>query len=510
MDVTLHRGHDNPGFGLVVAAFELFRLHVRQQVGHSLLHYAGAFHHLGQKHLARAEQITYNVHSCHERAFDNRERTPKLLARLLGVRFDVFDDALHERVREPLFHRALAPGVFSHPGLVPLLHRVGKIEQALSRVRTAVQQYILNQFQQVLGNLFVDVKLAGVDDAHVHAGTDGVVKESRMHRLAHRVVAAKGKRDVTHPATHFAAGQGGLDDARRFNKGDRVVVVLLDAGAHSKDVGVKDDVLWPDRHFLGQDPVGAGRDLYLALDGVRLAPFVEGHNDHGRSIALDEPGVLLEDLFAFLQADGVHHTLALDALQPRFNHAPLRAVNYDGDAGDVRFGGDEVEESSHRLLGVEEPLVHIDVDHLRAALHLLARHRKSFFVLAPEDQPGKLGRTGDVSALADVDKVGVRPQSERFQPAEARVGLRTRERVRLDAAHRLSNGADMRGGRATAAPHDVHPAVRGKLAEVGSHALRCLVEAAQSVRQPGVGITTDIDGRDLRELLHVRPHLLRA
>jgi hypothetical protein len=40
---------------------------------------------------------------------------------------------------------------------------------------------------------------------------------------------------------------------------------------------------------------------------------------------------------------------------------------------DVGLGRDEVEEGGHRLLGIEQALVHVDVDDLRAVLHLLAR-----------------------------------------------------------------------------------------------------------------------------------------
>ena len=45
-------------------------------------------------------------------------------------------------------------------------------------------------------------------------------------------------------------------------------------------------------------------------------------------------------------------------------------------ARDIGLGGDQVEERRHRLLGIEQTLVHVDVDHLRAVLDLLARNRQ--------------------------------------------------------------------------------------------------------------------------------------
>ena len=42
--------------------------------------------------------------------------------------------------------------------------------------------------------------LAGIDDAHVHAGLDGVIEEHRVHRLAHPFVATERERKVRHAA----------------------------------------------------------------------------------------------------------------------------------------------------------------------------------------------------------------------------------------------------------------------------------------------------------------------
>ena len=40
-------------------------------MGHRLFHHACAFHHLGQEHLARREQVADHVHTVHERTFDD-------------------------------------------------------------------------------------------------------------------------------------------------------------------------------------------------------------------------------------------------------------------------------------------------------------------------------------------------------------------------------------------------------------------------------------------------------
>ena len=54
----------------------------------------------------------------------------------------------------------------------------------------------------------------------------------------------------------------------------------------------------------------------------------------------------------------------------------FRGIDHHRHARDVGLGGDEVEELDHRRLGVDEPLVHVDVDDLRAVGDLVARDRE--------------------------------------------------------------------------------------------------------------------------------------
>ena len=112
----------------------------------------------------------------------------------------------------------------------------------------------------------------------------------------------------------------------------------------------------------------------------------------------------MKALLAFLQADGIDDRLALHAFQPGLDHRPFRGVDHDRHARDVRLGGDEVEERHHRLLAVEQALVHVDVDDVGAVLHLLARHGQRGVVIARLDQLAEFGRAGDVGALADIDE----------------------------------------------------------------------------------------------------------
>ena len=138
--VALDRGHDDLAVGalLLDALLLLLLLHERHQIGDRLLHHARGFHHLRQEHLAGAEQIADHVHAVHQRAFDHVQRALGLAPRLLDVAFDEIGDAVHQRVREPLLDRPLAPGEI---GLLLLLAvaaiALGEREQPLGGVRRA-------------------------------------------------------------------------------------------------------------------------------------------------------------------------------------------------------------------------------------------------------------------------------------------------------------------------------------------------------------------------------------
>ena len=158
-------------------------------------------------------------------------------------------------------------------GLVLLFDGLGEFDQALGGVGPAVEQDVLDQFEQVLGNLLVNAEHPGVDDAHVQPGLDGVIEKGGVHRLAHGVVAAKGKGNVADAAADLGPRQVLFDPARGLDEIDRVIVVLLHAGGDGQDVRVKNDVLRRKADLLGQNFVGAARKFPCAAPGCRPGPL---------------------------------------------------------------------------------------------------------------------------------------------------------------------------------------------------------------------------------------------
>jgi hypothetical protein len=346
-------------------------------------------------------------------------------------------------------HRAFAPGqvlgaLFALLAPVPL----GGLEQALGGVRAPVQDHVLDPLAQLRVEVVDKRQGAGVDDAHVHAGGDRVLQEHRVDRLAHRLVAAEREADVGYAAGNVAQGKAPAQFAGGLDEGDGVPVVLVDAGRDREHVGVEDDVFGREPDAGGQQRVGAGADADLAFDGVGLAVLVEGHHHHRRAVPAHQPRLAQELAFALLERDRVDDALALQALETGLDHLPLRGVDHHRDPGDVGLGGDQLQEVDHRLLRVEQALVHVHVQHLGAGLDLLARDRDRLVQPALLDQLAEAGAAGDVGPLADVDEVGPWRDLARLQAGQAGVAGQGCEPAQAAA----SSTGSLRGGRPRIAP----------------------------------------------------------
>ncbi len=115
--------------------------------------------------------------------------------------------------------------------------------------------------------------------------------------------------------------------------------------------------------------------------------------------------------------------------------------------------------------GIEQALVHVDVDDLRAVGDLIARHVERGGIIAGLDQFAEFRRAGDIGALADVHEIDVRRQRERLEAREAQQRLDPRHVARLDARDPLGYGGDMRRRRAAAAADDIDETALGEFAE---------------------------------------------
>ena len=76
-------------------------------------------------------------------------------------------------------------------GLSGIAIGLSGFQKALCGILAAIEDHILDQLTQLGFDLVIDLKLAGIDDAHIHARLDGMVEKHRVHGLAHRLIAAE-------------------------------------------------------------------------------------------------------------------------------------------------------------------------------------------------------------------------------------------------------------------------------------------------------------------------------
>ena len=473
-----------------------------------LLHDPRALDDLRQEHLAGAEEVTHDSHPIHQRALDHVEWARVFQSGFLGVLDDEFDDAVDERVLEPPLHRSFAPCEVVLLLLSFALDGLCQRDESLGRIGATVEKDVFDVFEEIFGDLLIDLELTGIDDPHVHPGGDRVVEERGMHRFAHAVVAAEREAEVAHASADQRSGATLLDLSRRFDEIDRVLVVLLDPGCHRKDVGVEHDVGRGESGLLDEQPIRACTNIDLALDRLRLPLLVEGHHDRSRAVTTYLASLFEELGLAFLQADRVDDAFALHTLQTRFEDAPLGAVDHDRHTRDLGLGADEIQERGHRLFRVEHALVHVDVDDVRPAAYLLKGYRNRFGVVAFGDQLSKFGGPGDVGALANHDEIGLRPDDERLEPTETGiVCLALRLRARRHVPNRVGDGPDVIRSRATAATDDVDHPVRGETSQQLGHLFWGLIVTTKGIWEACIRVTMHVAIGDPRELLEEGAHL---
>ena len=117
--------------------------------------------------------------------------------------------------------------------------------------------------------------------------------------------------------------------------------------------------------------------------------LVEGHDHDGRPVAARQASLPQELGLTFLERDRVDDGPALGGPQPGLDDRPLRGVDHEGHAADVRLGRQEAHEARHGRLRVEQRLVHVDVQDLGAALDLLARHLDGLAVVARRERAAR-------------------------------------------------------------------------------------------------------------------------
>ena len=401
-----------------------------------------------------------------------------------------------------------------------LLDRAGldAVEQRheLGERVVAVAAAVVDQVERDLALAFVDAverhDARRVHDRRVEAGFAALVQEHAVEHVAGR--GLEPERHVRQAEDRRRARQLGLDAADRLDGLHGVAAEVVVAGREREGERVEDQVGGLEAVALDRDVVDALRDAQLPVGGAGLALFVDGEADDRRAVLAG-------------QAEHAVHALALAVAFLEVGRVEDRLAAVVAQAGLHHRGLGRVEHERQRCLGREAPgdLVHVEgavaadvvdthVEHVRAFLHLLARHRDARVVVGFEHRVAELPGTVRVGAFAD------REVGELLMERNVRVDRRAAGLVLGRAHHRRAVVAEPRDdllevlgrGAATAAddvePELVHEAFVRFRERVGREVV--VRVAVDHRRQARVGQRREVRARVLREVAQVLGHLGRA
>ena len=182
----------------------------------------------------------------------------------------------------------------------------------------------------------------------------------------------------------------------------------------------------------------------------------------------------------------------MQTFQSGNDYLPFRGVNHHRNTGNLRLRSNQIEESSHFSLCIQQAVVHIYIHHLRPVFYLLTGNAEGFIVFLFINQTQELAGTGHIAAFSHIDKVLLRSHFQQFQAGKPKTfGFRSRN-MGSSTGYQGRIFGDVCIGRTTATANDVYQPFLNILFHFMRHIGRRLVILSQAVGQPRIGICTDI------------------
>ena len=157
-----------------------------------MFHHSSAFDYLRKKHFPGPEQIANFPHAFHQRAFNDFDRSVRLLSCFLSVLFDELSDSFDQRIAESFFDRAFTPAeIFCGCRRAGVRKSLCDLHQPFSCIGSSIQNGIFDRLLEVLRDLIINRQLSCVDNSHRQSSFDGVVEKDRMDGFSYGIVAAE-------------------------------------------------------------------------------------------------------------------------------------------------------------------------------------------------------------------------------------------------------------------------------------------------------------------------------
>ena len=198
-----------------------------------------------------------------------------------------------------------------------------------------------------------------------------MVEKSGMHGFTDNIISAEAERQVAYSPGNFGPWAGLFDLPASLDVIHGIVVVLCDTGGYGENIRIENNVFGREPNFFSKNAIGPLTNTYFTRYRIRLAIFVEGHNHDGSAITAYFFCLSQKIIFPFFQGDGINDAFSLNTLQTRFDDLKFRGIDHKRQFGNIGFGSHQIQKVNHDSFGVQQALIHINIQDLCPTIHLL-------------------------------------------------------------------------------------------------------------------------------------------
>ena len=111
-----------------------------------------------------------------------------------------------------------------------------------------------------------------------------MIKKGRVHGSADTIIPSKRKGQIAHSTTDMYTRQGFFNGFGCIDICFPILVVFFNASSYSKNIGIKNDVLWWETNFIYKYIISSFTDFHFTLISISLPFFIKGHNNDGGAV----------------------------------------------------------------------------------------------------------------------------------------------------------------------------------------------------------------------------------
>ena len=125
-------------------------------------------------------------------------------------------------------------------------------------------------------------------------------------------------------------GQILFDPVSGLDKVQTISIVFFNTCSYGKHIRIKNNIFGRKANLVNQNIIAALTNLLATFKVIGLTLLIKGHYHNCRTMLLTQSSALYKFLFAFFKADGVHHSLTLNAFKSSLDYLPFGGIHHNG------------------------------------------------------------------------------------------------------------------------------------------------------------------------------------